>query len=201
MATSKRSGKDSTDQLTFLSEEPPVRASASPAIERDWAMTVLTWPSDMLSLLAENGPSGWSGRTSPAHFPLSPLPTRTETYELDESGKPKRLATSQPSAPPFRNSGMVWRGECLTLNLSEWNDTRVPSPSDVGVSSLSDILETGDLPPHVYLSQEACAGILRRAADRGKTLPVPLEVALKAVASAPQTSTTRAPSSPKSSDP
>jgi hypothetical protein len=65
--------------------------------------------------------------------------------------------------------------ECLTLSTSEW-------PSDAAVCSLSHTLETGDLPPRFFLSQKACAGILRRAEKRGKKLPEPLQHALEAVA-------------------
>jgi hypothetical protein len=76
------------------------------------------------------------------------------------------------------------RGECWTLSSSEWNHTLVPSHSDGGVCSLSDVLEaTHDVPPRFYLSQTACAGILRRAAKRGKVLPDALRVALETVAS------------------
>jgi transposase len=46
----------------------------------------------------------------------------------------------------------------------------------------SDILETGDLPQRFFLTPKACAGILRRAVGRGKTLPPPLQRALQAVA-------------------
>jgi hypothetical protein len=67
----------------------------------------------------------------------------------------------------------------LTLNMSEWNDTLVPSHSDGGVCSLSDILETGDVPQRYYLSPKACAGILRRAAKRGRLLPPSLAQALE----------------------
>lgn len=72
--------------------------------------------------------------------------------------------------------------ECWTLNTSEWTDTLVPSHSDGAVCSLSDILETGDVPRQYYLSALACRGILRRAEKRGKTLPELLARALKAVA-------------------
>jgi hypothetical protein len=47
---------------------------------------------------------------------------------------------------------------------------------------LSDVLETGPLPQRFYLSQKACAGILRRAEKRGKELPPMLREALEAVA-------------------
>jgi hypothetical protein len=63
----------------------------------------------------------------------------------------------------------------LTLNTSEF-------PSDGAASSLSDILETGDVPQRFYLSQKACAGILRRAKKRGKDLPPAFLLALSTVA-------------------
>jgi hypothetical protein len=47
---------------------------------------------------------------------------------------------------------------------------------------LSQTLETGPLPQRFYLSQKACAGILRRAEKRGKELPQLLSEALRAVA-------------------
>ena len=49
---------------------------------------------------------------------------------------------------------------------------------------LSSVLETGPIPEGFFLSAKACAGILRRAEKRGKTLPQQLEAALTAVASA-----------------
>jgi hypothetical protein len=56
---------------------------------------------------------------------------------------------------------------------------------------LSDTLETGDVPQRFYLSATACRGILRRAAKRGKTLPVSLQAALQAVAEAPEPERTK----------
>lgn len=87
-------------------------------------------------------------------------------------------------APPgngWRNSGIIAptrggtdsRGECLTLNTSE-------CPSADVASSLSAILETGDLPQRYYLSPRACHGILRRAERRDKILPPSLHRALEA---------------------
>jgi hypothetical protein len=66
--------------------------------------------------------------------------------------------------------------EFLTLNTLEY-------PSGAVASSLSDILETGDVPQRYFLSATACRGILRRAEKRGKELPVALKSALLAVAS------------------
>jgi hypothetical protein len=70
-----------------------------------------------------------------------------------------------------------------TLNGAEHTGTHAPSRSDGGVCSLSDVLETGELPPRFSLSAKACAGILRRAQRRGKELPTMLRQALEQVAS------------------
>jgi hypothetical protein len=43
-------------------------------------------------------------------------------------------------------------------------------------------LVTDNIPPRFFLSPKARAGILRRAAKRGKALPEALERALRAVA-------------------
>src|SRR3546814_17790590 len=59
-----------------------------------------------------------------------------------------------------------------TLSTSEF-------PNGAVASSLSDILETGDLPQRYFLSANACSGILRRAEKRGKTLPLALSRALR----------------------
>ena len=81
---------------------------------------------------------------------------------------------------PFTNSGIMEAGELLMLNTSEW-----PSAAEgSSVSSLSQILEP-DVARKYCLSTKVCAGILRRAEKRGKTLPEHLEAALKAAASAP----------------
>lgn len=63
------------------------------------------------------------------------------------------------------------------LNISEW-----PSDADVSLCSLAEVLETGPLPPHYYLSANACRGILRRAAKREKELPKLLHEALRCAA-------------------
>ena len=66
--------------------------------------------------------------------------------------------------------------EFWTLNISEY-------PSDGVASSLSDILEDGEVPQRYFLSGRACQGILRRAEKRGKELPRALQSALLEVAS------------------
>ena len=56
-------------------------------------------------------------------------------------------------------------------------------PNDASVCSLSQVLVRGSIPKSYYLSSTACAGILRRAETRGKTLPEPLLRALMAAVS------------------
>ena len=145
------------DQLTFLSEEPPVNPSALQDSEADWMMTVATWPLSFLGLLNEKGPSGWFGRTSPA------------SCHQTEDG------TLVPFSEGWSNAGMGSPTECLTLSISEW-------PKDAAVCSLSDVLETQPVPQRFFLSATACKGILRRADKRGKDLPTPLRLALTSVA-------------------
>jgi len=79
---------------------------------------------------------------------------------------------SDLSSRSWGNAGMGSPTEFLTLSISEF-------PSAGAASSLSDILETGDLPPRYFLSPKACAGILRRAEKRGKELPDQLRRALE----------------------
>lgn len=69
-----------------------------------------------------------------------------------------------------------WHGGSSTPNISEW-------PNAAAVCSLSQVLEKTSIPATYFLSSTACAGILRRAANRGKTLPEPLHRALALVAS------------------
>jgi hypothetical protein len=59
-----------------------------------------------------------------------------------------------------------------TLSTLEW-------PSAAVVCSLSQTLETGDVPQRFFLSATACQGILRRAERRGKALPSGLREALE----------------------
>jgi len=92
-----------------------------------------------------------------------------------------------PSSGRWRTSGMGSRTECWTLSTSEHNSTLTPSRSEDVVSSLSDILEaTRVVPQRFYLSPKACAGILRRAAKRGKVLPPMLQRALEEAVSKSQ---------------
>jgi hypothetical protein len=125
--------------------------------EAVWTTTVVTLRSNFADLLKESNLAGLSGKMSPVSC------HRTED------------GTLVPSSGRWKTSGMASRTECLTLSTSEW-------PKDAVVCSLSDTLETGDLPQRFSLSATACQGILRRADKRGKKLPERLQRALEAVA-------------------
>ena len=86
------------------------------------------------------------------------------------------------------NSGMAFTDESLTLNMSEWNRTLTLFHSGDVVCSLSDILETGDHLAPYFLSPRACARIVRRVENRGKTLPEHLARALRLVVDSERTS-------------
>ena len=159
------------NQLTFWSEEHPARTIPSQGCEREWLVTEARSHEHMLKLLNDLSPAGSFGRMCPAFFPAM----------LAE--------TSRPSSVTWGNAGMGGPTASLTLNMCEHADSRAPCPSDGGVCSLSDILETGAVPQRFFLTARACAGILRRAGNRGKTLPPHLARALHAVVASEQIST------------
>ena len=67
-----------------------------------------------------------------------------------------------------------------TIDGKRWTLNGSESPRDASVCSLSDVLETEPVPQRYFLSAKACAGILRRAENRGKKLPDALYQALQA---------------------
>ena len=154
----------------FSSEERPASPSRSRDFARAWLTHGETSPSPILPLLTAIGPSGSFGRTSPA------------SCRQTEDG------TLVPSSGAWQNSGMGGPTESLTLSTCEHSDSSERFPSGEGVSSLSEILEAGDVPQRYYLSPKACRGILRRAEKRGKEFPRQLAAALQAVAGSGRTS-------------
>lgn len=142
------------------SAEPRASPSASQDSAADSLMSAATSRSSLRDWLKRFALGGSCGKTSPEFCP------------------PTEDGLSLPSSGAFQSSGMASHGECWMLSSTEWH-------SDASVCSLSDILEPLPLPARYFLSPKACAGILRRAAKRGKTLPAPLAAALEAVAGAP----------------
>ena len=130
--------------------------------------------------------------------PAAPLPSTLRdfvvSYNLDGSyGRTCREfspategATSRTSSARLGNAGILLPTGLWTLNGCEWTGCPEQFRSAGGefgssVCGLSDILETvGEHLRKYCLSLKACAGILRRAASRGKDLPARLAAALKA---------------------
>ena len=125
--------------------------------------------------------------------PAAPLPSTLRdfvvSYNLDGSyGRTCREfsprtegATSRTSSSRLGNAGILLPTGLWTLNGCEWTGCPAQFRNDAGVCGLSDILETvGEHLRRYCLSLKACAGILRRAASRGKDLPARLKAALEA---------------------
>ena len=147
------------NQLTFWSEEPPASLSALQDSGRDLMTPAENSCLPTLQSLHVTGLDGLSGKTSPV------------------SCHPTEDGILVPSSGRWGNWGMGGPTGSWTLSGSEW-------PRDAAVCSLSDVLETGKVPQRYFLSPKACAGILRRAEKRQKTLPEPLRQALLLVVQA-----------------
>ena len=78
---------------------------------------------------------------------------------------------SKSSYKHWTNSGMAFRGECLTLNTSE-------HPKDAVVSILSEVLETS-APAKSFLTHQQISSLLHRAKTRKKPFPDNLQKALE----------------------
>ena len=114
-------------------------------------------------------PAATSGRSS-SHSSPSRNPSHTLMLLDLRPGAGNMLGSYWEYDPP-------WLGSPGGLNCSA-------CPKGVIESSLSLILEDS-VPQKYYLSRKACRGILRRAKERGKPLPVRLEVALRLQAGLP----------------
>lgn len=152
------------EELISSSEGPRARDSASRESRMDLMTREAPSASPIANFLRLCVPGGSCGKTSPV-------------FSVQIKGM-----TSGRSCEKLMKSGILSHGECWTLNTCEWTDTLAPFLKEDGVSSLSDILETGDIPPRYYLSPAACRGILRRAEARGRALPEVLRQVLEAQA-------------------
>ena len=120
-----------------------------------------------------------SGKMSPVPTQAAGRKARTSTRSSNRSSRLKNhtlmLLDLRKGAGnmlgPCWETDPPWLGEPGTLNTSE-------CPKDVVVSSLSQIL-LAIAPLKYYLSKKACRGMLRRASERGKSLPPELEKAVK----------------------
>ena len=164
-------------QLDFFAAEPPASPSASPDSEKAWMTAAVTSCLPLVKWLQNFVPHGSNGKTSPVFFQVEEDETFQRFWDSSADGKfqsLKEVGERAESSPDIKTPTDSLTG-CLMRNISEW-------PSDGAACSLSDILETGDLPLRYFLSAKACAGILRRAEKRGKKLPQLLMSALEEVA-------------------
>ena len=158
-----------------LSEELPASPSPSPDLEKDWTTRVATFAWSISDLLRGFVLAGYSGKTYQAYSQAPKERILGHSFQdspagislCRRNGETQGLLTA-PQVPT------EWLGECLTLSTLEFLSAAV-------ASSLSDILETGDVPQRFFLSATACQGILRRAEKIGKKLPQQLHEALLAV--------------------
>ncbi|SMO93669.1 hypothetical protein SAMN06265173_12645 [Thalassovita litoralis] len=152
-------------QLSMFSQEVhPANPSVLRGLEWGWLTQGAISCSPLALLQKGIAPAGWFGRTSPA------------------SCRATKDGTLVPSSGCWGNSGMGPPTEFLTLSTCEHAASPLQCLNGDVVCSLSDILETGDVPQRYYLTAKACLGILRRAGKRGKLLPQALRLALEAVA-------------------
>lgn len=161
-AGSMRAGRIPEHQMLLTSSTAgsPARTSAWPVGGPAFPASVARSGMNSSGLCASCGHDGSSLRMFLDSFP-------------QESN---RAPTSVSYYGGWSTSGMAWPGGFWTRGGSE-------SPSGAVVSSLSAVLETRSVPRRYWLSARAAAGILRRAAKRGKTLPPRLMTALEGLAS------------------
>ena len=138
---------------TLSSAEARARAFPSPERERGSKASRASC-SNLFELYVRSCRDALSGRTSRER-------SRARTGRLSDACSGR-----------WMRSGTVWHGEFWTRNSSAW-------PSDASVSFLSECLEAPPVPARYYLSPTACAGIIRRARRRGRSLPPQLEEALE----------------------
>ena len=123
-------------------------------------------------------PDTWSGRTSPEPS----VPTKEKTSRRSSRKSSGSRSRMLPMCLCLQSVGVQdayttsWAdgpllGEYTMLSFGE-------SPREENASRLSQILEDS-AHPRYSLSARACAGILNRAAKRGKVLPEILQQALE----------------------
>ena len=108
----------------------------------------------------------WLERVSP-EFLLSKT--------LQVSLAPMKGETLRSSSKRWPNSGMLLDGVLLTAKTSE-------SPNLASASTLSDVVETGEVPEQYFLSPNAARGILRRVDRMGRNLRQHLRQSLEILA-------------------
>ena len=168
------------DKSTCSSGGRLVRTSPLP--ENGWDLTVSAASSlsTLFDFALKLERSGSYGKMSPRLYPATMGKTSQDLFLSSAAGTSPCHVTaggSQGSSPELPVIS-VYAGEYLTLNTPEFPNSQGRSRSEGSVSSLSDILIIGNIPPKYYLTVKCAEGILRRAERRGKPLPPVLKAAL-----------------------
>src|SRR5574344_663929 len=113
-------------------------------------MQEATSPLSLQGWLFARLPSGWSGKTSPAYYRAGKAAILPPFYRCSSDGKsplPKEVIRAGPDSSPQPLDASAWVGECLTLNIPEFNNFQGRSRSEGSVSSLSEVLVRGRIAP------------------------------------------------------
>ena len=157
-------------------EDPPAKTSQMLENLLAWVESEVASSTNSAESLMNSEPRGWSGKMSLALSPATEA--KTSPLSLVDSPETLPLFQSEDGATPESVSGLIESqfGGCLTLKTSESHSAAV-------ACSLSQVLEPWrDELLKFCLSQKAATGILRRAANRGRTLPPRLVTALEQLA-------------------
>lgn len=156
----------------FSLEVHLVRRSASQESESHCKMIEVNCPLRSADLLTRLNRVLSSGKTSPdASIPKTTLSDAFLRHLPEKAHRSNQQGENGQTRVTCLDPKEMQRGECLTLNISEW-------PNAAAVCSLSHVLQTDPIHERYFLSPKACTGILRRAEKRGKKLPESLETAL-----------------------
>ena len=163
-------------QSELFAEEVPVKGSVWRGSAEALTTTEAISPCSSFESATNSTPNTSCGKTSPASCQQKTTPSAVfsqgllaqmpHSFQAEGSDGQTRVWLLDPKDAQY--------GAFSTLSISEW-------PKDAAACSLSAIL-VSNAPPRYYLSKQACQGILRRAAKRGKKLPGRLAAALEAVA-------------------
>lgn len=160
-------------------EDPPAKTS-------QWLENVLAWvesevasSTNSAESLMNSAPNGWCGKMSlalsPAMQATTSPPSSEDLQETLQLFRSEDGATQASASVPIESQF----GACLTLKTSESHSAAV-------ACSLSEVLEPWrDELLKFCLSQKAATGILRRAANRGRTLPPVMTRSLSLISTTP----------------
>ena len=167
-----------TDISTCSSGGHPARISQSQGNDWDLKVSEACSLSTLYGCVLSLESAGLCGKMSPLLFPAVEARISDDLFPCSVDGMSRSLKADGENAESSLRlredsewhgrlrEDSEWHGEYLTLNLPEWNNFRGQSRSAGSVSSLSDILVSGNIPPRYYLTVKCAEGILRRAAFR-----------------------------------